>query len=90
MWNSGNEQMFTSLMCTDETCAMLGRAIDLTDFDIDEALNLFNSCINEKAECMKKQIRINKSSKLDEWFDWECNCQEKCLTAFEEISALVA
>ena len=69
---------------------MLDRAIDLIDLDLDEALNLFNSCIKEKAERMKKQIRINKSRKLDEWFDWECNCQEKCLTAFEEISALVA
>ena len=53
------------------------RAIDFIDFDLDEALNLFNSCIKEKAECMKKQIRINKSRKPDEWFDWECKVARK-------------
>ena len=26
---------------------------------------------------MKKQIRINKSRKLDEWFDWECKVARK-------------
>ena len=31
VWNSGNEQVFTSLMCTNETCAMLDRAVDLID-----------------------------------------------------------
>ena len=77
VWNSGNEQMFTSLMCTDETCAMLDQAIDLIDFDLDGTLNLFNSCIKEMAECMRKQIRINKSGKLDEWFDWECKVARK-------------
>ena len=64
-------------MCTEETCAMLDRAIDLIDFDLDEALNLFNSCIKEKAECMKKQITINKGRKQDEWFDWECKVARK-------------
>ena len=77
VWNSGNGQVFATYMCTDETCAMLDRVIDLIDFDLDEALYLFDSCIKEKAECMKKQIRINKSRKLDEWFDWECKVARK-------------
>ena len=63
-------------MCTEETCAMLDRAIDLIDFDLDEALNLFNSCIKEKAECM------NKSRKPDKWFDWECKVARKMFDGF--------
>ena len=47
-------------MCTDETCAILDEAISLIDLDIDRALEIFNNCIKEKAECMKKQIRIKK------------------------------
>ena len=82
VWYSGNEQVFTSLMRTGETPAMLGRAIDLIDFDLDEALNLFDSCIKEKAECMKKQIRINKSRKPDKWFDWECKVARKMFDGF--------
>ena len=43
-------------MCTDGTCAILDEAISLIDLDIDKFLGLFNNCIKEKAECMKKQI----------------------------------
>ena len=51
-------QTFTSLMCTDEDCAILDEAISLIDLDIDTALGVFNNCIKEKAECTKKQITI--------------------------------
>ena len=64
VWNSDNDKMFTDLMCTDETCTMLDRAINLIDLNIYNALSLFNSCIKQRAECMKKQIRINKSKKI--------------------------
>ena len=58
-------------MCTDGTCAILDEAISFIDLDIDKALEIFNNCVKEKAECMKKQIRIKKNGrKLDEWFDW--------------------
>ena len=73
VWDNLSAQTFTSLMCTDETCANLDEAISLIDPDIDKALDIFNNCIKEKAECMKKQITIKKNGrKLDEWFDWEC------------------
>ena len=72
VWNSDNEKMFTDLMCTDETCTMLDRAIHFIDIDINEALSIFNNCIKQKAECRKRQIKKNKSKTLDEWFDHEC------------------
>ncbi len=72
VWDNLNAPTFTSLMCTDETCAILDEAISLIDLDIDKALDIFNNCIKEKAECMKKQITIKNGRKLDEWFDWEC------------------
>ena len=72
VWDNLCAQKFTSLMCTDETCAILDEAISLIDLDIDKALDIFNNCIKEKAECMKKQITIKNGRKLDEWFDWEC------------------
>ena len=55
--------MFTCLMCTDETCAILDE-ISLIDPD--------NNCIKEKAECRKKQIILFflNGRKLDDWFDW--------------------
>ena len=45
-------------MYTDETCAILDETFSWTDLDIDKALDTFNNCINEKAECMKKHITI--------------------------------
>ena len=45
-------------MCTAETCAILDETISLTDLDIDKAFDIFNNCIKEKAECMKKHITI--------------------------------
>ena len=60
VWDDLRAQTFTSLMCTDETCAILDEAISLIDLDIDKTLEIFNNCSKEKAECMKKQIRIKK------------------------------
>ena len=40
---------------------MLDEAISLIDLEIDKALDIFNNCIKEKAECMKKQIRIKQN-----------------------------
>ena len=45
-------------MCTDETCAIPDETISLIDLDIKKALDIFNNCIKEKAECMKKQVMI--------------------------------
>ena len=56
VWDNLCAQKFTSLMCTDEICAILDEATSLIDFDIDKALDIFNNCIKEKAECMKKQM----------------------------------
>ena len=57
VWDDIRAQTFTSLMCTDETCAIL-EVTSMIDFDIDKALDIFNNCTKEKAECMKKQIRM--------------------------------
>ena len=58
VWDNLSAQTFTSLMCTDETCAIPDEATSLIDFDIDKALDIFNNCIKrkrkKKAECMKK------------------------------------
>ena len=56
VWHNLNAQTFASLMCTDETCAIPDEATSLIDFDIDKALDIFNNCIKEKAECIKKQM----------------------------------
>ena len=48
VWDNLSAQMFTSLMCTDETCAILDEAVSLIDFDIDKALDMFNNCIKRK------------------------------------------
>ena len=56
VWDDIRAQTFTSLMCTDETCAVLDEAISLIALDIDKALEIFNNCTKEKGKCMKKQI----------------------------------
>ena len=40
VWDDLRAQTFTSLMCTDETCAVLDEAISLIALDIDKALEL--------------------------------------------------
>ena len=44
----------------------------MIDLNIHDALSLLNGCIKQRDECMKRQIRMNKSKKLDEWFDHGC------------------
>ena len=88
--NSDSAQVFNDLTCTDETPAMLDHAISLIGVDIDEALRVFNNCIRQNAEYIKIQIWINKSKKLDQWFDHECKVgRRKCTKAFEEVQAFV-
>eukprot|EP00745_Piridium_sociabile_P025429 TRINITY_DN40248_c0_g2_i2.p1 TRINITY_DN40248_c0_g2~~TRINITY_DN40248_c0_g2_i2.p1 ORF type:complete len:123 (-),score=13.89 TRINITY_DN40248_c0_g2_i2:38-361(-) len=52
-------------------------AVSLIQIDINDALNAFNNCIREAAECMKKHIGCKEQYENRDWFDAECNFQKK-------------
>ena len=45
--------------------------------DVDEAINLVNECLKQRAECMKKPVYVNKCKRKKDWYDQECNCARK-------------
>ena len=71
LWNSNHSEEFKNKLIQENTRRQLERAIDLIDVDVDCALDVFNDCLKEVAECMKKRIVVGKKSKQD-WFDHEC------------------
>ena len=54
VWNPSNIQAFKDSFDSDETRTRLEHRINMIDFDMNDALHVFNSSINEMAECMKK------------------------------------
>ena len=77
VWNPANAHLFIDSMCTNETFAMLDHAVSLIDQDINEALYVFDECIRQKADCMKKRIPVYKSKNSEDWFDKECHDSRK-------------
>ena len=49
----------------------------LIDTDIDNALDAFNACIREAADCMKIEVNCNKKRSPQEWYDAECHIAKR-------------
>lgn len=69
-----NVDRFIDACKLDQTRLKLDNALHVIDVNIDLALDLFNCCIREVAECMKKRVPKNGMKKRHEWFDVECGC----------------
>ena len=76
IWDDDQASSYDSLLCCEELQQKLQCAISLIDTNVNEALNVFNSCIKEAADCMRKEIRVNKNKCYD-WYDSECRASKR-------------
>jgi len=73
IWDTKLEQQYIHLLQTNETCEMLFQAHTLIDYDVNEALKLFNKTLLSCSDCMIKRVCIGNTNIRDpHWFDDEC------------------
>jgi len=72
IWNAQLEQHFIDKTHADEITDMHTRALQLLDFDVDHALELFTKALVDCSECMVKRIYVGNDMKDPLWFDAEC------------------
>ena len=77
VWISDYKLTFQRNMNSDDMKEKMKLATDMIDVDINQALSLFNECVKEAAECMKKKVFVNRERKKQDWFDHECKTQRK-------------
>ena len=77
IWKQDHAQQFIDLVNSEESQEKLKHATDLIDVDMNGALTLFNDCLKQSAECMKKQWYVNNKNRKNEWFDVECKNARK-------------
>ena len=72
VWNDDFASLYEENICGQDLGEKLSFAVSQIDVDIDNALHMFNYCVIEAAECMKKQVRTKKTYGNRDWFDLEC------------------
>ena len=65
-------QHFTDAIGSDYCKQEIDFAMNLIDVNINKALQVFNECLKQKAEVMKKKIYVNRPRRSHAWFDKEC------------------
>ena len=72
VWKENVTDVFQNYISMKDFEDKLYFAKSFIDIDINKALDLFNTCIKEAAECMKVEIRCSKKGRTQEWYDAEC------------------
>ena len=72
VWKENLADVFHSNIALKDFEDKVHCATCLIDIDINRALDCFNTCIREAAECMKIEIYCNKKCSTQEWYDAEC------------------
>ena len=73
-WQTDYEEIYKDNLNSLQTQTLFDKAIDMIDFDINNALDIFNEAIRACALCMRKRIRIDNNgyAKSKNWFDNDC------------------
>ena len=77
VWNDEFAQTYFENICSRSFQDKVADATNLIDIDIDQALSLFNECIKDAAERMKKFVSIKNGLKPKDWYDSECHNSKK-------------
>jgi hypothetical protein len=77
IWNENCAVMYNDKLSSVNFQERINFAVSLIDSDINHALHVFNLCIKDAAESMKKQVRCRDYSKPRDWFDAECNIAKR-------------
>ena len=64
-------------MHSDKTKEQLSLTSSLIDVESNEALKSSSGCLKQNAEYMKRKICVNRTKRMDEWYDEECKAARK-------------
>ena len=71
VWDENKKDLFKEALANENIVAGLQDACETIDNDEDLALDKFNKCMIDAAQCMRKTLVIN-DNKTQNWFDQEC------------------
>lgn len=77
VWNDDFASVFGDVIFSTEMENRMVNAVRLIDVDINEALHVFNDCMKQAAECIKKRVYIGGRVNEDDWYDKECRVSKK-------------
>jgi hypothetical protein len=72
VWNPNCRDVFVNNMNSEDVQKNVREAIGMIDVDIDVALEMFNDCVKNIADCMKRKVFVNSVNKKKDWFDVDC------------------
>ena len=75
-WNKDKESEFIANLKSSNIQQKLETAMVKLDDNVDDALDLFVTCIKEASACMYKKVSVHTVRK-SEWFDEECQLAKK-------------
>ena len=71
-WNNDFSNTFLSNLNTEYSKHCLNTAEVLIETDVNAALTMFNNCIKQQAQNMKRKVLSDKNNRCNSWFDFEC------------------
>ena len=71
IWDENKSDLFKDALANENFVSGLKDAYESIDNDEDLALDKFNNCLKDAAQCMRKTLVIN-NNKTQNWFDQEC------------------
>ena len=74
IWDENKTDVFYDALANENFVLGLTEAYETIDNDEDLALDKFNKCMKDAAQCMRKTLVID-SNKTQNWFDQECRCK---------------
>ena len=77
VWKADCAQQFIESMHSDKTKEQLSLTSSLIDVESNEALKSSSGCLKQNAEYMKRKICVNRTKRMDEWYDEECKAARK-------------
>ena len=71
IWDENKSDLFKDALANEHFASGLKDACEIIDIDEDLALDKFNKCMKDAAQCMRKTLVID-DNKTQNWFDQEC------------------
>ena len=76
IWDENKKDLFKDALSNERFVSGLIDACDTIDIDEDIALDKFNNCIKDAAQCMRKTLIID-DNRTQKWFDEECRIKRE-------------
>lgn len=72
VWQPDKADEFARQIFSDDSVRAIRDACNMTDVDVNRAVEIFCKCLLDAGSCMKKTIRSKPRSQRSQWFDRQC------------------